>query len=66
MSLVQHVTQQEGTDRDEALVDVFLSPIKRLHSRHEAYERRPLAGKRNLEYWLSRCPWKDYQESHQL
>ncbi len=40
MSLVQHVTQQEGTDRDEALVDLFLSPIERLHSRHEAHERR--------------------------
>jgi hypothetical protein len=40
MSLVQHVTQQEGTDREEALVDLFLSPIDRLESREQASERR--------------------------
>lgn len=40
MSLIQHVTQQEGTDREEALVDLFLSPIDRLHSREQASERR--------------------------
>lgn len=40
MSLIQHVTQQEGTDREEALVDLFLSPIDRLQSREQASERR--------------------------
>ncbi|KAJ4376539.1 hypothetical protein N0V86_006652 [Didymella sp. IMI 355093] len=40
MSLIQHVTQQEGTDREEALVDLFLSPIDRLESREQASERR--------------------------
>lgn len=40
MSLIQHVTQQEGTDREEALVDLFLSPIERLESREQASERR--------------------------
>jgi len=38
--LIQHVTQQEGTDRDEALVDLFLSPVDRSNSRQEATERR--------------------------
>lgn len=40
MSLIQHVTQQEGTDREEALVDLFLSPIDRLENREQASERR--------------------------
>lgn len=40
MSLIQHVTQQEGTDRDEALVDLFLPPVDRQASRQEATERR--------------------------
>jgi hypothetical protein len=40
MSLIQHVTQQEGTDREEALVDLFLSPIDRYESREQASERR--------------------------
>lgn len=40
MSLIQHVTQQEGIDRDEALVDLFLPPVDRLISRQEASERR--------------------------
>ncbi|KAL6705622.1 hypothetical protein ACN47E_006569 [Coniothyrium glycines] len=40
MSLIQHVTQQEGTDRDEALVDLFLPSVDRQISRQEATERR--------------------------
>ncbi|KAF2123443.1 MFS general substrate transporter [Dothidotthia symphoricarpi CBS 119687] len=40
MSLIQHVTQQEGTDREEALVDLFLPPIDRLINREHATERR--------------------------
>ncbi|KAH6644614.1 major facilitator superfamily domain-containing protein [Boeremia exigua] len=40
MSLIQHVTQQEGTDREEALVDLFLSPVDRLENREQASERR--------------------------
>ena len=40
MSLVQHVTQQEGTDREEALVDLFLPPIDRLINREHVTERR--------------------------
>lgn len=40
MSLIQHVTQQEGLDREEALVDLFLPPVDRLISRQEATERR--------------------------
>lgn len=40
MSLVQHVTQQEGTDREEALVDLFLPPIDRQTNREHATERR--------------------------
>lgn len=40
MSLIQHVTQQEGTDREEALVDLFLPPVDRQISRQEATERR--------------------------
>ncbi|KAJ4315994.1 hypothetical protein N0V94_005686 [Neodidymelliopsis sp. IMI 364377] len=43
MSLIQHVTQQEGTDREDALVDLFLSPIDRLNSREQASERRRLS-----------------------
>jgi hypothetical protein len=40
MSLIQHVTQQEGTDREEALVDLFLPPVDRQLSRQDAAERR--------------------------
>lgn len=40
MSLIQHVTQQEGIDREEALVDLFLAPVDRQISRQEASERR--------------------------
>ncbi|KAH7066686.1 major facilitator superfamily domain-containing protein [Paraphoma chrysanthemicola] len=40
MSLIQHVTQQEGHDREEALVDLFLPPIDRYISREHAAERR--------------------------
>ncbi|KAF9695530.1 hypothetical protein EKO04_006484 [Ascochyta lentis] len=43
MSLIQHVTQQEGADREEALTDLFLSPIERLNSREQASERRRLS-----------------------
>ncbi|UPX16567.1 uncharacterized protein EKO05_0006960 [Ascochyta rabiei] len=43
MSLIQHVTQQEGADREEALADLFLSPIDRLNSREQASERRRLS-----------------------
>lgn len=43
MSLIQHVTQQEGADREEALTDLFLSPIDRLNSREQASERRRLS-----------------------
>ncbi|KAF2469852.1 MFS transporter-like protein Fmp42 [Lindgomyces ingoldianus] len=40
MSLVQHVTTFEGTDREEALVDVFLPPLERQISLEQASERR--------------------------
>lgn len=40
MSLVQHVTQIEGTDRDEALVDLFLPPLERHASVERSSERR--------------------------
>ncbi|KAF2120171.1 MFS transporter-like protein Fmp42 [Lophiotrema nucula] len=40
MSLVQHVTQLEGHDRDEALVDLFLPPLERYASQDRASERR--------------------------
>jgi hypothetical protein len=40
MSLIQHVTQQEGHDREEALVDLFLPPIDRYVAREQAAERR--------------------------
>lgn len=32
MSLVQHVSQLQGQDRDEALVDLFLPPLERAES----------------------------------
>ena len=32
MSLVQHVSQLEGHDREEALVDLFLPPLERAES----------------------------------
>lgn len=40
MSLIQHVTQQEGTDREEALVDLFLPPVDRQINRENASIRR--------------------------
>jgi hypothetical protein len=40
MSLIQHVTQVEGHDREEALVDLFLPPIDRQQNRELAAERR--------------------------
>lgn len=40
MSLIQHVTQVEGHDREEALVDLFLPPTDRQNSRELAAERR--------------------------
>jgi hypothetical protein len=40
MSLIQHVTAQEGHDREEALVDLFLPPSDRQTNREQAAERR--------------------------
>jgi hypothetical protein len=40
MSLIQHVTQQGGHDREEALVDLFLPPVDRQNNREQAAERR--------------------------
>jgi hypothetical protein len=40
MSLVQHVTQIEGADRSEALVDLFLPPLERQLSIERNAERR--------------------------
>ena len=40
MSLAQHVTSIEGTDREEALVDLFLPPLERHSSQDRASERR--------------------------
>ncbi|KAF2274759.1 MFS general substrate transporter [Westerdykella ornata] len=40
MSLIQHVHTQEGADREEALVDLFLPPIERHASVERARERR--------------------------
>lgn len=40
MSLVQHVHPLEGTDREEALVDLFLPPLERVASIDRASERR--------------------------
>ncbi|KAH5368081.1 hypothetical protein HBI48_061300 [Parastagonospora nodorum] len=40
MSLIQHVTQVEGHDREEALVDLFLPPTDRQNNREQAAERR--------------------------
>lgn len=40
MSLIQHVTQIDGTDREEALVDLFLPPLERYASIERAAERR--------------------------
>lgn len=40
MSLIQHVTQIEGTDREEALVDLFLPPVDRQQNREQASIRR--------------------------
>lgn len=39
MSLAQHVTNHEGNDREEALVDLFVPPLEREFS--VASERRP-------------------------
>ncbi|KAF1950039.1 MFS general substrate transporter [Byssothecium circinans] len=40
MSLVQRVSNFEGTDREEALVDLFLPPLERATSNGHASERR--------------------------
>ena len=40
MSLVQHVTSIEGTDREEALVDLLEPPLERLTSLSSERERR--------------------------
>jgi hypothetical protein len=40
MSLIQHVTQYEGTDREEALVDLFLPPDDRQINRENGSIRR--------------------------
>jgi hypothetical protein len=40
MSLIQHVHPIEGTDREEALVDLFLPPLERQHSIERPSERR--------------------------
>lgn len=40
MSLVQHVSNLEGTDREEALIDLFLPPLERAASLDRASERR--------------------------
>ncbi|KAF2011000.1 MFS general substrate transporter [Aaosphaeria arxii CBS 175.79] len=40
MSLIQHVTQTEGTDREEALVDLFLPPLERQITAERDAERR--------------------------
>ena len=40
MSLVQHVTNLEGTDREEALVDLFLPPLERQTDTERLSERR--------------------------
>lgn len=42
MSLIQHVGYLEGTDREEALVDVFLPPLDRQTS-HDAFAERRLS-----------------------
>jgi hypothetical protein len=40
MSLIQHVGQTDGVDREEALVDLFLPPVERYINRQDAAERR--------------------------
>jgi hypothetical protein len=40
MSLIQHVHAFEGTDREEALVDLFLPPLDRLETAERASIRR--------------------------
>ena len=40
MSLIQHVHPSEGTDREEALVDLFLPPLERYQSLERTHERR--------------------------
>ena len=40
MSLIQHVGQTDGIDREEALVDLFLPPVDRQINRQDAAERR--------------------------
>ncbi|KAF2873988.1 MFS transporter-like protein Fmp42 [Massariosphaeria phaeospora] len=44
MSLAQHVTQTDGTDREEALVDLFLPPLQRYQSIERASVRRSSFG----------------------
>jgi hypothetical protein len=40
MSLIQHVSNLEGHDREEALVDLFLPPLDRVVSAEQASVRR--------------------------
>jgi hypothetical protein len=40
MSLIQHVSNLEGTDREEALVDLFLPPLDRVVSAEQVSIRR--------------------------
>jgi hypothetical protein len=40
MSLIQHVSNLEGIDREEALVDLFLPPLDRIVSAEQASIRR--------------------------
>ncbi|KAF1994549.1 MFS general substrate transporter [Amniculicola lignicola CBS 123094] len=43
MSLIQHVTNVEGTDREEALVDLFLSPLERYTGERASERERRLS-----------------------
>jgi hypothetical protein len=40
MSLIQHVHTHDGTDREEALVDLFLPPVERQATHERERERR--------------------------
>jgi hypothetical protein len=40
MSLIQHVHTHDGTDREEALVDLFLPPVERQVTHERERERR--------------------------
>jgi len=41
MSLIQHVHPLEGIDREEALVDLFLSPLERISSINDLHDHTP-------------------------